>query len=335
MLRRGLEACDPWAAEALAEMHASTLLPELTALLDARNVSAGSGSLLWHSTNPQPFQIEVVHAVAVLEPRADHSRHLLPLLAAASEHVRITAAQYAREFPQDSVRQALLGLVRRDPSYFVRYHAAESLLALGDVYPRELADHKGLLADIGPKTLDERQLLFPPPPDATDGARFARAADAIERLIRDRAAAGKCSASIRLAQVRVRVLPVGPHLAALALDDAESSCAKELAFLVFIESPAGFGRWMPAAMTGREPLRTILPLASSQLPIEYRRADGILRIGTVELAAPVANVAFLTAAGSDVTVRYRGHQKLTFDRGAAEARDVLNRSPELRALVAR
>ena len=54
----------------------------------------------------------------------------------------------ARRFRRDGITKALLETVRRDKEYLVRYQAAQSLLELGDIYPRDIADHRRLFEAI-------------------------------------------------------------------------------------------------------------------------------------------------------------------------------------------
>ena len=142
VLHLGLAACDPIAAMVIANIKLRALLPELEDLLVNANVLGGPS---WVDRFA-PLGVEVVRAANAVDPATDYSRHLVPLFSAPQREVRITAAMIARHFHKDRVREGLLKTVATDSSYLVRFHAAESLLALGNVVPREVHDHSDLFA---------------------------------------------------------------------------------------------------------------------------------------------------------------------------------------------
>ena len=96
----------------------------------------------------------------------------------------MTAAMGARHFSLDRVRGPLLDRVRQDPAWLVRYHAAESLFALADIYPRELSGHPALMAALAGKSPMNESLLeglgVPPPLTAEERAHLAGAADRLD-----------------------------------------------------------------------------------------------------------------------------------------------------------
>ena len=116
--------------------------------------------------------------------RDDFSDQLIGVLGAGSVEARITAAMGARRFSLDRFRVPLLDRVRQDPSWLVRYHAAESLFALADIYPREARGHPALMAAVAGKSSKNESLLeglgFPAPLTAEERARLAGAADQLD-----------------------------------------------------------------------------------------------------------------------------------------------------------
>src|SRR5204863_8127192 len=131
MLRRGIRACDFFAAEAIEGAGWRSLMPDLTKAVDAPN---------WN------FRVHVVLALKALGSTDDLTDHLIACLGAPSTDARMIAAMGARRFSLDRLRTPLLDRVRRDPSWLVRFHAAESLLELADIYPRELREHPAIAA---------------------------------------------------------------------------------------------------------------------------------------------------------------------------------------------
>jgi hypothetical protein len=84
-----------------------------------------SGTFPVISSQVQRFQTEVATAAAILDPKGDYVPHLLPLLAASDEHVRMMAAMESRYFLfTQELRVALLARVRGDNSFDVRMQAA-------------------------------------------------------------------------------------------------------------------------------------------------------------------------------------------------------------------
>jgi hypothetical protein len=132
MLRHGLDACSTVAVSAIEGAGWRDLVPDLTRAV------ATLGS-------PE-FRAHVIVALKALGSRDDFSDELIGVLGAGSVQARITAAMGARHFSLERFRGPLLDRVRQDPSSFVRYHAADSLFELADIYPRELSDHPALMA---------------------------------------------------------------------------------------------------------------------------------------------------------------------------------------------
>jgi len=309
----------------LPAMKRLTLLPELRGLVTASSVE---------------FRAAVLTALALMDPGTDYSVHLLPLFKNASHQTRMTVVIAARHFPFKSVGPALLDVVRNDGSFLVRYHAAESLLELGDVYPRELASHKELFKDLADASdVSKAQLLgnmlgSAAPPTAEQRSRHARAAETLRRLIAERAAQGKCSPLTPVGVGKGHLSTMDGHIVALAIDAAESSCERELAFLIFIGSQhRGLGPDVVQDIPGfiENDLTVMLPTVSGDLEIEYRAAAGVLRVGKVELKRSAGNVAVFASTPQGLVLRYTGTANLRFPRDADAARTLLARSNDIRS----
>jgi hypothetical protein len=83
-----------------------------------------------------------------------------------------------RHLPGEGVTEALLATVENDPEYLVRYHAAESLLHLGEVTPTDISLHPGIFSDLVAGADQE--------PTAEHHARHACAAAALRALLAPR-----------------------------------------------------------------------------------------------------------------------------------------------------
>jgi hypothetical protein len=312
MLRLGLEACDSVAPEVLEQLTPARLLPELRSLLDATS---------------SDFRAEVVRALAVLDREHDYTAFLLPLFTDRSMTARITATMAARFFPPAELRAPLLDVVRHDGSYLVRYHAAESLLALGDVHPAGLADHPVLLQSLAGQPQEEMRLLasgllgVQATPSAEERRSFARAADLLGDLLHDRVT-GRCSAPVRLDTLHHRFSQLDDHVLAVVVYEAESSCEHRLAFLVYLRSADG---------SASRSLGDLRRLARS---IAFDGHDR-LRLEGVQLDASTGNAALLEKGPTGWIVNYAEKANLTFAPGVDPVRSFLARSPGLRARLGR
>ena len=326
MLRRGLEACDYVAAQALGTLKQPVLLPELRNL-----TTAGAGR----------FRVEVLSALAQLDPVSDYAPALIAPLSSGDSNVRLAAAAMARYFHFQAVRAPLMERVRRDGSSEVRVAAAQSLLILGDVYPRSVYDHRSVFENlIGQDARAAHRstvelLSGGGTPTEVDLAHFAAAAGTLDQLLAERAASGKCSPLVRLDLNHLHFSAVNANVAALLIDEAESSCQRELAFAVFIEAPAAFGTWLPAELEGKYAQETAfgVPLAHGKLQIRYRRDEGILRLGDVELKRSDTNLAVIVVTPRGTKTRYTTSAKLTFPRDVDPKAALLLGSDELRSNV--
>ncbi|HTB56564.1 MAG TPA: hypothetical protein VLC06_01755, partial [Polyangia bacterium] len=155
------------------------------------------------------------------------------------------------------------------------------------------------------------------------------------QLLAERAASGKCSPLVRLDLNHLHFSAVNANVAALLIDEAESSCQRELAFAVFIEAPAAFGTWLPAELEGKYAQETAfgVPLAHGKLQIRYRRDEGILRLGDVELKRSDTNLAVIVVTPRGTKTRYTTSAKLTFPRDVDPKAALLLGSDELRSNV--
>jgi hypothetical protein len=342
MLRRGLDACSTVAVSAIEGAGWRDLVPDLTRAV------ATLGS-------PQ-FRAHVIVALKVLGSRDDFSGELIGVLGAGPVQARITAAMGARHFSLERFRGPLLDRVRQDTSSLVRYHAAESLLELADIYPRELGDHPALMAAMAGKSPKNESLLealgVPAPLTAEERARLAGAADQLDAEIRARLAEGRCSKPVVPSGIDLHVIPVrDPHIVTLTVEESIGSCERKLAFVVFLESPAGFGRWLEAGSSGRDPFRVQIKTVPNPVTVSYSRGTRLLIVGTFTLDTSKANVAVVSARANGVVARYRQELDLTFARDGhpppwtgmgfldaqpeitVEVRKLLARVPELQGLV--
>jgi hypothetical protein len=333
MLRLGLSLCDPIAAQAITVTKLRALLPELKALLDPANTSGGlvraagaggAGAGAAAAGRVSAFRVDVVRAVNAVDPATDYAPHLVPLLSDRERNVRISAAMGARRFHRDGVTKALLETVRRDKEYLVRYHAAQSLLELGDIYPRDIADHRRLFDAItGPMTGS---------PVAADFDRYALGARMLEKMLAERVA-GKCSASVRPATIHGDVLRVGDRVVAVALDAAESSCAKEFAFVVFIEAGAA-GQWAVSGVeTTRDPTDVEVTTPTGPVVFEYSRAAGTARVRGIESVKGDNTIVLAVGRDGRLTPKWSGRLDTRVARTDDVVQALLRQSPALRQAV--
>ena len=324
MLRLGLSLCDPIAAQAVTVTKLRALLPELRALLDPPGGGGGLVRAVGATGRSSPFRVDVVRAANAVDPATDWAPYLVPLLSDRDRNVRMSAAMGARRFRRDGITKALLETVRRDKEYLVRYQAAQSLLELGDIYPRDIADHRRLFEAIsGP--LDGA-------PAARDFDRYALGARMLEKMMAERAA-GRCSESVRPANIRGDVLQVNNRMVAVAVDAAESSCAKEFALVVFVEA-ASAGQWAVSGIeTTRDPTSIELTTPSGPVVVEYSRAGATARLGGAEL--PKGENILVLSVGRDgrVTPRWTGRLDTRITRGDDVVQALLQQSPALRQAV--
>jgi hypothetical protein len=342
MLRRGLDACSTFAVSAIERAGWRDLVPDLT-----RAVA---------TLGAPEFRAHVIIALEALGSRDDFSEELIGVLGAGSVPARITAAMGARHFSLAQFRGPLLDRVRQDPSWFVRSHAAESLFELADIYPRELNGHPALNAAVVGKSPQKSSLLeglgLDVPLTAEERARLAGAADQLDAEIGARLAEGRCSKPVAPPGIGLHVVPVrDPHIVTLTVEESIGSCERKLAFVVFLESPAGFGRWLETGSSGRDPLRVGIATVPKPVTVSYSRATRLLTVGTFTLDASKANVAVLSAGPNGVISRYQAQLGLTFERDGhpapstgmgffdaqpeitIEVRKLLARTPELQRLV--
>ncbi|MFH1329364.1 MAG: hypothetical protein ABIJ48_01700 [Actinomycetota bacterium] len=88
---------------------------------------------------------------------------------------RLDVAVGLRHLPDDRVVAALLTAVEGDPDYLVRYHAAESLLHLGEIEPRDITLHPEVFSDLAAGANSE--------PTDDERQRHSQAADALRGLL--------------------------------------------------------------------------------------------------------------------------------------------------------
>jgi hypothetical protein len=269
--------------------------------------------------------VQVLLAANAVDPATDYARFLVPLLSDRDLMVRLSAAMGARHFRKDRVSKALLQTVARDGDYYVRYHAAESLLEVGDVYPRGIADHGKVFALIS-ESQEE-------PPSPQDFKRYAEGARMLKALLAARVP-GKCSAPARPSLIHAYLHRLSDRRVAVSIDPTESSCARDFALVLFVDSAEGFGRLRISGTESKnDPATVELETPKGAIVIEYSRAARTARVRGVEIGK-TDNVAVLTAgADGRVTTKWRGRLDTKVKRGEEIVPALLARSPELGKVV--
>jgi hypothetical protein len=119
MLRAGLMAGDPLAAQSITELAAAGRAPaDAVSYLRAALVRAAG-----------EMRIRVAEALYTLTGDPSWSRPIVGVLSEApSEAARLDAAIALARFPASSTLVTALAAAVRDPEYLVRYHAANTLL---------------------------------------------------------------------------------------------------------------------------------------------------------------------------------------------------------------
>jgi hypothetical protein len=137
---------------------------------------------------------------------------------------------------------------------------------------------------------------------------------------------------------------------ALTVEESVGACERTLAFVAFLQSPDGFGRWLSLGTSGHDPLTTSIELLPQPVTVEYRHATKILVVGSSSIDTTKGNVVVLAASAKGVAVRHQSTASLTFERrgrapsfGAdltrfrpeieAAVRAFVDRSPELRGML--
>jgi len=345
MLRRGIRACETFAVQATAGAGWRELLPDLESASAAKD---------------DDFRVHVILALRTLGGLQDHTDQLIAALTSRSESARMSAAIGARHFALAHMRAPLLERVRRDPSWLVQQHAAESLLDLADIYPRSLNEHPAIAKLLmTPKSGGKSGkpplgsflgIQLQPTPEEL--ARFAEAARQLDALIAERLAAGPCSKATPFDSVPLYVLAWrgDPHVAVLAVEHSIGPCERTLELVVFVRSANGFGRWLQTGSFGKDALKTSVATLPAPLAIEYHRATHTFSAGDLTLDTTKVNVAVLSNGDTGVAVRHQSKQDLTFKRHGRltnsgfdvfvsapeitdEIRALVDRSSELRAAV--
>jgi hypothetical protein len=332
MLRRGLESCDATALRAIRVLKRTELLPELRALV---------------ATDDAEFGIDILAALEELDPGTDYSRPILALLGnpRTGSAARGRAVELAAHLALSRAREPLLAIVRRDWSFDVRVAAAQTLLTLGDIHPGSIYDHpelqESLKGDAEVETERETAealkeginidyLIFPAPPTPTELARYANVAGLIEQLLVARGARDKCSSLARFGVNHLHFSRVNDRVLALIVDQAESSCEKEMAFVLFIQTDFPV-KWYPTdiATVAPDSGGWELPIGQGKLDVLYTRGDDILRVGNLKLKRGTVNVALVVATPQGATLIYSSHEKLTFPRDANPLHVLLEASDDL------
>jgi len=339
MLRRGIGACDIFAVLVIKQAGWRELLPDLEQASTAR---------------PADFRVRVILALRSLGGERDHTDQLIAALGSRSADARMSAAIGARHFPLERMRAPLLELVRTDPAWLVRHHAAESLLDLADIYPRALHEHPAIYKLLTPPDTSSRSIanlaVLEPPPTPEERAGFVEAAAKLDAAITERLAAGDCAKATPFNSVPLYILPDDEHLAAVVVEQSVGPCERTLAFVVFVRAAGGLGRSFSQGTIGKDPVKTSLQTRAAPLPIEYHRATHSLTVGNLILDTTQTNVAMLSTGDKGVVAQYRSKEDLTFVRHGRppqtgfdsmvpaqeitdEIRALLKRSPALKALV--
>jgi hypothetical protein len=338
MLRRGVAACETFAVEAIERAAWRGLVPDLTKAATADHAD---------------FRAHVILALKMLGSPDDFTSELIEVLSAPSTEARMTAAIGARRFSLDRMRAPLLDRVRHDSAYLVRYHAAESLLELGDVYPPNLSDHPDVFAALSGKggAAPTLGLLWTSPPSDAEASRFADAATRLDTMITDRLAAGPCGKSAPLTSVDLYVVRGTERALAFTVEDTIGPCQRTLAFVAFVRTRADVPPSYSMGVSGKDPLQAEIPALPRPLKVEYSRATKTLAIEGVSIDTTKSNVVVLARGASGLEIRDRRTANLLFERHGrptpagmsiigshpeieADVRTLLERSPELRAALA-
>jgi hypothetical protein len=336
MLRRGLASCSTFAVTAIEGAGWRDMVPDLVPAV---------------AFNDADFRARVILALNALGNRDDFTEDLITVLSLGPIEARMTAAIGARRFSLERFRRPLLERVREDRSGLVRVHAAESLIALADIYPRPLAEHPAIFAAVAgdPKAPD---ITFTRPLTADQKSRLNAAADQLDAEISKRLAAGLCPEPTRRDRIGLHIIPIrGRQTAALTVEDSIGPCARTLGFVVFLESSGGFPNSIETSY-GRDPLKVEIQARPTPVTVTYSRATGVLTVGALTFDTAKANVAVVFSGPGGIVARYQGKVPLTFERNLSPAaetemdeildsrgelkmavRSILDRTPELRRLV--
>ena len=294
MLRRGLEACDPLAPEAIIATYRGGFESDLTAILAPNSIWSATAQ---DAERAKLFQLAILRALdhQGKQPPPDHSDLLLPFLSDGSERVREAAISTARQIPIAKARAALHDRVQHGADVQARREAATSLLAIWDIYPRAVEDHADLV----------EALRAPPEPVVVGpgGEGFWTAVLILDALEAKRRSYGSCSAHVQPARIHTRLERVSGGVIALGIDEIEGSCGNEFADLVFIESPLAVGRELPARLVSdSDPARLELPGPKGPIALLYERKAHIVRVEGVDVAHGDERVALVAVDGHDVKV---------------------------------
>jgi len=160
-LPEGLEVGDWVAAVAARRLADPALLP-----LVAARLGIGGGR----------FAVEAARAIAELGgDREAATAWVVEALGWGGWPDRLDVAMGLRHLPGNGVIAALLTAAESDPDYLVRYHAAESLLHLGEIEPRDITSHPEVFSDLAAGADGE--------PTDEDRRRHSLAAAALRRLL--------------------------------------------------------------------------------------------------------------------------------------------------------
>jgi len=345
MLRRGLATCDTVAVQVIERAGWREMLPDL------KRVEAA---------DDEDFRAETILALSALGSADDLTDDLIALLVARSAQARMTAAIGARRFSLARLRGPLLDRVRRDPSSLVRHHAAESLLELADVYPRDLFSHPALGAAIagnangGPSLGEMLGLQVPLGPD--EQALCDAGAAELDAEISARLKAGPCAPPVPLTTVQLHSVPVNEHVVALAAEDSVGSCQRTLAFVIILRARDGLDRTARLSSMflshGKKEVETSIATRPAPAVLRYQPAGHRLTVGGHVLDTTQANVAVFSVDATGVSVAYQRSQMLAFSRAPSDrpaeapwamtnhaeveaaVHQLIDRSPELQSLVA-
>lgn len=157
MLLIGLAEGDPSAVEGFGELDPQLGLPHIKKLFPGGT----AGMRL---------------AVAMFLLKHDPEKDLRALAQSVMSTVTSPSVFYSgvillRHFPLPEVTSLLLDIVSKSSDYLMRYHAADSLLVLGNVQPADVGEHRDIFVNIIGEGME-----------AADVARHATAAEQLRRL---------------------------------------------------------------------------------------------------------------------------------------------------------
>lgn len=285
MLRRGLEACDPLAADLVRELGMKELVSPLRELLESGNVTA---PLVPISRAAGLLRSGVLEALLALDPGRDYAPAFIALFSYREESTRTRAVFAARLLPLAKVKAPLIERIRIDDAERVRHVAAESVLTLAGIHPTNPEDHGPLVAAL------------------QDRKGGPRAAQILEGMLAERAR-NPCAPPVRPRRAHVKGVPVGDQVLAIAFDVAEGGREMNAQLVVFVELPEEGPRPKPFdTELFRDTSDIVLATSARNIRVHYERAAGMVSVEGIEGPRAPNNVAVVSLRKKVPALRWRG-----------------------------